>query len=54
MIAGAGNDLSWRVLRGGSWVNPSPIVRSSFRSQASSNNIRNVAGFRVAREIPNR
>ena len=42
---------SVRVLRGGSWRDPSPIVRSSFRTNASSNSIRNVAGFRVARDL---
>ena len=46
--------LSNRVLRGGSWQDPSPIVRSSFRSAASSNDIRNVAGFRVARDLTDR
>ena len=48
---GDGSGLSNRVLRGGSWQDPSPIVRSSFRSSASSNDIRNVAGFRVARDL---
>ena len=43
--------LSDRVLRGGSWQDPSPLVRSSARSNASSNDIRNVAGFRVARDL---
>ena len=41
-----------RVLRGGSWQDPSPIVRSSFRSHASRNNFAlNFAGFRVARDL---
>ena len=43
--------ISDRVLRGGSWQDPSPVVRSSFRTNASSNDIRNVAGFRVARDL---
>ena len=46
-----GDGLSMRVQRGGSWQDPSPLVRSGSRSQASSNSIRNVVGFRVARDL---
>ena len=43
-------DCNNRVIRGGSWEDPSPIVRSSFRSSSSRNNFsRNNVGFRVAR-----
>ena len=50
---GGGHDCS-RVLRGGSWEDPSPLVRSGFRGSATRNSIRNVAGFRVARDLTDR
>ena len=42
---------SQRVLRGGSWQEPWPLIRSSVRSWGGSNDIRNAVGFRVARDL---
>ena len=39
----------YRVLRGGSWVNDSDVVRSSSRTSNSPGSTSYVVGFRVAR-----
>ena len=45
-------DCSRRVIRGGSWQDPSPIVHSSYRNWSSrSSPDRANVGFRVAREL---
>ena len=44
-------DLVLRVLRGGSWQKPSPLVRSGHRGSASTTHFSNEVGFRVAREL---
>lgn len=44
-------DMTRRVLRGGSWINPSEFLRSAVRSRAKTG-VRNVnIGFRVARTL---
>jgi formylglycine-generating enzyme required for sulfatase activity len=40
---------TYRVLRGGSWINDSVVVRSSFRSNSTPDTSSYVTGFRVAR-----
>ena len=40
---------SYRVLRGGSWVNDTNYVRSSYRSYNAPDGSTNGIGFRVAR-----
>ena len=40
-----------RVMRGGSWSDISPLLRSSFRTTASNNARRKWIGFRVARDL---
>jgi formylglycine-generating enzyme required for sulfatase activity len=40
-----------RVIRGGSWINPSRTVRAAYRFSSTSDSRRNFIGFRVARTI---
>ena len=45
-------NCSLRVLRGGSWINSLPDLRSAFRNRYGPNTRFNYFGFRVARTLP--
>jgi formylglycine-generating enzyme required for sulfatase activity len=47
----AGGDVGFRVLRGGSWVTLSDLIRSAYRDKSQPFDRSYVAGFRVARPL---
>jgi formylglycine-generating enzyme required for sulfatase activity len=46
-----GGDVSWRVVRGGSWLNDPPSLRAASRFRLATNLKINIIGFRLARTL---